>query len=81
MVVVSHGFALWALSGRFRRSRGRCEATVLMPLVPGSLSEDLFVVDGWGFHLAAGVATPVVVGVDERSVCAAGLGFGGEMPA
>ena len=45
-----------------------------------SLSEDLFV-DGGGFHLAAGVATPVVVGVDERGDCAASLGFGGEMPA
>lgn len=45
-----------------------------------SLSEDLFV-DGGGFHLAAAVATLVVVGVDERGDCAASLGFGGEMLA
>jgi hypothetical protein len=53
---------------------------VLSGCFGGSLCKDLLVGDR-GEHVAAAVASPVVVGVDEAGDLPAGLVLGGEVPA
>ncbi len=80
-VIRRHLDAIGGRRGRQRRSeRLVSRRPIRLGCVGGSVGEELLVGDR-GEHLAAAVATQMVVGVDEAGDLSAGLVLGGEMLA